>query len=120
MSDWHRRRAEAAADALAAAAPDGDPLARAAHLLRAADDAVGGVVPQEEYQQLALDYSAWRVRALQDENLLERALEALDAIAGAGEGQSGELRNRAFAAAVEVRAMLDARADARTDDDEPA
>jgi hypothetical protein len=119
VSDWHRRRVEAAAQAMAGAGRDADPLAHAGNVLRAADGAVGGVVPQEEYQQLALDYSAWRVRALQDETLLERTLEALDVIAAAVDGPPDDLRNRAFATAVEVRAMLDARRDARADEDEP-
>lgn len=118
MSDWHRRRVEAAGEALARAEAGLDRLAQAEHMLRAADHAVGGIVPLEEYQQLALDYSAWRVRAFQDEDLLERALEALDGIAGGGDGVSTEARNAAFAATVEIRAMLDARRDARDDDDD--
>jgi hypothetical protein len=118
VSDWHRRRIEAGSEALASCDPGAAALVRAERVLRAADGAVGGVVPQEEYQQLALDYSAVRVRALQDEDLLERVLEQLDRIAAADDAVPRDLRNDAFATAVEVRAMLDARRDAQ--DDEPA
>jgi len=116
VSDWHRRRLEAAGKALSRAEPAGGPLTQAELVLRAADSAVGGVVPQEEYQQLALDNSAWRVRALQDEDLLARALEALDAVAAAGDAVPADVRNDAFARAVEVRAMLDARRDPQSDE----
>jgi hypothetical protein len=102
---------------MATRAADEDAATHAGRVLRAADAAVGGVVPQEAYQQLALDYSAWRVRALQDEELLGRALDALDR---AAEGEdAAQLRGGAFAAAVEIRALLDARRDATADDDEP-
>jgi hypothetical protein len=118
MSDWHRRRVEAAAEALARAEAGANHLSRAELVLRAADGAVGGIVPVEEYQQLALDYSAWRVRAFQDEDLLERTLETLDRIEASPEEVPAEVRHSAFVTAVEVRAMLDARRDAQ--DDEPA
>jgi hypothetical protein len=116
MTDWHRRRVDAAARALAAARPEEADHRRAQAAIHAADDAVGGVVPRQEYEQLALDYSAMRVRALQDEDLLERALEALDRIAGAGGGVSAELQAVAFGTAVEVRAMLDARSEHQADE----
>lgn len=112
MSDWpewHSRRVEAAAQALAPAA-EGD-LGRAEAAIRAADRAVGGIVPREEYERLAIEYGAWKVHALQTDGLLERALEALDRIAGSPEGAAVELRNLAFVTAVEVRAALDARSE---------
>lgn len=108
MTDWHRVRLEAAARALAEAG-DADDAERARAAVRAADDAVYGVVPREEFEALALDYSAMRVRALQDEDLLDRALDALDRIAATG--PDAESRGLAFGVATEVRAMLDARRD---------
>jgi hypothetical protein len=104
MSDWHRTRIEAAARALAGTTPGESELRRAEVAVRAADQAGYGVVPREEYEQLALDYSAMQVRALQDEDLLRRALEALDRIAVES------------ATATEVRAMLDARREHQRDE----
>jgi hypothetical protein len=116
VRDWHRRRMEAAARALADAEGEGN-LRRAELAVHAADRAGGGIVPLQDFEGLALDFSAWRVRALQDEDLLGRALTALDCIADAGEDTPAGLRELAFATAVEVRAMLDARRD--SDGDEP-
>ena len=67
MTNWHRRRVEAAARALAG--DDAQPLDldRAEAAIRAADQAGYGVVPREEYERLAIDYSAMKVRALQGE-----------------------------------------------------
>jgi hypothetical protein len=79
--------------------------------VRAADRAAG-VVPREDFERLALDYSACNVRALQNEDLLGRALEALDRVAAAEARVPAELRAVCFATAVEVRTMLDARRDA--------
>jgi hypothetical protein len=114
-SDWHRRRVEAAARSLDATASEGT-LRRAALAVRAADQAAGDVVPREEFDRLALDYSACNVRALQTEELLDRALEALDRVAAAQVDVPAYLRDLCFATAAEVRAMLDAR---RDDDDGP-
>ena len=115
LSAWHRRRAQAAARALADAEEN---LRRAEAALHAADRAVGGVVPLEEYEQLALDFGAWKVRAQQAEDLLERTLEALDRIAGSDEGEAAQMRDLAFATGAEVRALLGAQRE--TEDDEPA
>jgi hypothetical protein len=107
---------EAAARALAGLAPGEGDLRRAEAAVHAADGAGYGVVPREEYESLALDYSAMRVRALQDEDLLQRALEALDRIGGSGESVATDLRALAFGVAVEVRALLDARSDDKEDE----
>jgi hypothetical protein len=100
---------EAAARALASSSATDDVIRRAEVAVHAADAAVYGVVPREEYEQLALDYSAMKVRALQDEDLLELALETLDSIAA--ESLESKARDLAFATAAEVRAMLRARSD---------
>jgi hypothetical protein len=105
---------QAAARALADCGASDDELRRAESAVHAADEAVYGVVPREEYEQLALDYSAMKVRALQDEDLLTRALEALDRVAA--ESSEKEPRDLAFATAAELRALLGARSD---DDDDP-
>jgi hypothetical protein len=63
LSASDRRRSQAAARALAEAEKAEQNLRRAAAALHAADRAVGGVVPLEEYEQLARDNSAWKVRA---------------------------------------------------------
>ena len=75
-------------------------------------------MPLEEYEQLALDFGAWKVRAQQAEDLLERTLEALDRIAGSDEGEAAQMRDLAFATGAEVRALLGAQRE--TEDDEPA
>jgi hypothetical protein len=118
LSAWHRRRAQAAARALADAEDAKENLRRAEAALHAGDRAVGGVVPLEEYEQLALDYGAWKVRAQQAEDLLERTLEALDRIAGSDEGVAAQMRDLAFATATEVRTLLGAQRE--TEDNEPA
>jgi hypothetical protein len=116
VSDWYRVRVEAAAGALARA-PSGTAVSELAHAaVQAADRAAGGVVPREDYEQLALDLGAWRLRALQTEALLERALALLDEVAAPGEGAPARLRNASFATSVEIRAALDARRDPRDDD----
>ena len=117
MSDWHRMRVEAAARALARTPPGESEVRRAEAAVHAADQAGYGVVPREDYEQLALDYSAMRVRALQDEDLLGRALEALDRIAAERDLTPVEPRNLAFGTAVEVRALLDARRDHQSGED---
>jgi hypothetical protein len=114
MSEWHRRRVEAAAQALETAESEGD-LRRAQIAVQAADRAGGGVVPREDFERLALDLSACSVRAQQTEDLLRRALEALDQVAGADGRVPRDLRDLCFATAVEVRAMLDARRDDEDD-----
>jgi hypothetical protein len=113
VTDWHRRRVEAAAEALSRST-EADQIRRAEAALRAADDIVYGVVPREEFEQLALDYSAMKVRAVQDEELLRRALEALDRIAA--QSEDVEYVNLAFVTATELRALLAARADGDDDD----
>jgi hypothetical protein len=113
MSEWHRRRLEAAARALSGLSAGDDDYRRAAAVVHAADAAVYGVVPREEFEQLALDYSAMKIRALQVEDLVSRALETLDEIA-AGAGPH-EARDVAFATATELRAVLAAHSD--SDDD---
>jgi hypothetical protein len=118
LSAWHGRRAQAAARALADAEDAAENLRLAEAALHAADRAVGGVVPLEEYEQLALDYGAWKVRAEQAEELLERTLEALDRIAGSDEGVAAQMRDLAFATATEVRTLLGAQRE--TEDNEPA
>jgi DNA repair exonuclease SbcCD ATPase subunit len=118
LSEWHRRRAQAATRALADAEGAEENLRRAEAALHAADRAVGGVVPLEEYEQLALDYGAWKVRAEQAEELLERTLEALDRIAGSDEAVATQVRDLAFATGTEVRALLGAQRE--PEDDEPA
>ncbi len=116
MTDWHRRRVEAGARALAGLEgrpePDEVQLQHMASALRAADRAGGGVVPRPEFEQLALDFGEWRVRALQTEQLLERALEALERIAGGDEDEPSSMRALAFSSVAELRAALDARAGA--------
>jgi hypothetical protein len=113
VTDWHRRRLEAGARALAGLEgrpePDEVRLQHMASALRAADRAGGGVVPRPEFEQLALDFGEWRVRALQTEQLLEGALEALERIAAGDEGKPSSMRDLAFATAAELRAALDAR-----------
>jgi hypothetical protein len=77
------------------------------------------VVPHEEFEQLALDYSAWTVRARQTDELLRRALETLDRIAAASpEDVAPVLSGLAFGTAVELRALLDAQRDV-ADDESP-
>jgi hypothetical protein len=115
VSDWHRTRVEAAAHALAREPGGADDLRRAARALQAADAAVYGIVPREDYELLALDYSAMKVRAHQSEELIARALEALDRIAA--ESAEAKPRGVAFACATEVRVLLAARADADGPDD---
>lgn len=109
MSDWHRSRVEAAARALAAAGTDDDAAARAEAAVRAADRAAGGVVPQGDYERLALQLSAWRVRALQTDELLDRALRALDRVADATAATSSDVHDLASFTAVELRTLLDAQ-----------
>ena len=106
---------EAAARALASSSETDDAIRRAENAVHAADAAVYGVVPREEFEQLALDYSAMKVRALQDEDLLDLALETLDRIAA--ESLERRARDLAFATAAEVRAMLRARSDNDGEDD---
>jgi hypothetical protein len=118
LSAWHRRRAQAAARALADAEDTEENVRRAEAALRAGDRAVGGVVPLEEYEQLALDYGAWKVRAQQAEDLLERTLEALDRIASSDEGVAAQMRELAFATTTEVRTLLGAQGE--TEDNELA
>jgi hypothetical protein len=108
--EWHSIRVEAAEQALQRAAAETDRR-RAELALSAADDAAGGIVPREDFERLALDYSARNVDLHQTEDLLGRALEALDAVAAAGEHVPKHLRDDCFVTAVEIRAMLDARRD---------
>jgi hypothetical protein len=101
---------------LASVEPGAEDLRRAEAAVHAADAAGHGIVPSDDFDRLALDFSAWRVRALQDEDLLGRALEALDQIAGGGDDVATELRELAFTTAVELRALLDARSDVEQDE----
>lgn len=113
VTEWHEKRIEAAARALAEL--DGRTEAgeedrrRAQAATRAADGAGGGIVPRVEFEQLALDSSARRVEARQTSELLQVALETLEAIVERAESEAGPIRDLAFATAVELRTALDAR-----------
>lgn len=113
MVAWHEKRIEAAARALAEhegrTAPEEADRERAQAVIRAADSAGGGIVPRVEFEQLALDSSARRVEARQSAELLQAALEALEAIADRAGEEPAQMRDLAFGTAVELRTALDAR-----------
>ena len=117
FSAWQRSRVAAAARAFADKQVAESDHSRAERAVHAADDAVGGVIPREDYERLAIEYSAWKVRALQADDLIARALDALDRIAGCDEHADTEPRKLALVTATELRVMLAAQRQGTEEED---